>query len=90
MMPYMRTTLTLDNDLAAKLKEYAGRSGISFKEAVNTILRRGFGSQSLRSGNTPRYEVPVFESEFRPGVDSLKLNQLLDDLDAEEALGSGK
>lgn len=42
----MRTTLTLDEDIAAKLKEEMGRSGKPFKEIVNSYLRLGL--------NTPR------------------------------------
>jgi hypothetical protein len=37
----MRTTLTLDDDVVAKLKEEMRRSGQSFKETVNTVLRKG-------------------------------------------------
>lgn len=37
----MRTTLTLDDDVIAKLKEEMRRSGRSFKETVNTVLRNG-------------------------------------------------
>ncbi len=37
----MRTTLTLDDDIAAKLKAEARRSGRSFKAAVNDLLRLG-------------------------------------------------
>ena len=37
----MRTTLTLDDDVVAKLKEEMRRSGQSFKETVNAVLRKG-------------------------------------------------
>ncbi|MCY4421970.1 MAG: hypothetical protein OXC06_02750 [Acidimicrobiaceae bacterium] len=37
----MRTTLTLDDDLAAALKEQAQRVGQPFKQVVNDTLRRG-------------------------------------------------
>ena len=37
----MRTTLTLDDDLADTLKEQAHHRGITFKEAVNSAIRRG-------------------------------------------------
>jgi hypothetical protein len=37
----MRTTLTLDDDVAAELKEEMRRSGQSFKETVNRVLRNG-------------------------------------------------
>lgn len=35
----MRTTLTIDEDVAARLKRLGGFA--SFKEAVNTVLRAG-------------------------------------------------
>ncbi len=37
----MRTTLTLDADVAAKLKATARRTGRPFKEVVNDALRKG-------------------------------------------------
>ena len=40
----MRTTLTLDDDVAAKLKSQARRSGRAFREVVNEALRRGLAS----------------------------------------------
>ena len=37
----MRTTLTLDNDVATMLDKEARKSGHSFKQVVNDALRRG-------------------------------------------------
>jgi hypothetical protein len=37
----MRTTLTLDDDVAAKLKMESRRAGRPFREIVNEMLRRG-------------------------------------------------
>ena len=37
----MRTTLTLDEDVAAKLKAEARRAGRPFREVVNETLRQG-------------------------------------------------
>ena len=37
----MRTTLTLDDDVSAKLKSLAKRTGKSFKETVNEAIRCG-------------------------------------------------
>ncbi len=37
----MRTTLTLDPDVAAKARKGAAKLGKSFKEVVNTALRAG-------------------------------------------------
>ena len=81
----MRTTLTLDDDVAAKLKDYARRKRVSFKEAVNTVLRRGFTAPAGGRAEAQAFRVDVFNSPFRAGVDPLRLNQLSDDLEAEEA-----
>ena len=40
----MRMTLTLDEDIAAKLKEEIGRSGKPFKQIVNFYLRLGLNT----------------------------------------------
>jgi len=37
----MRTTVTLDNDLAARLRQVAHERGISFKAAINEAIRGG-------------------------------------------------
>lgn len=81
----MRTTLTLDDDVAARLKDLARRKRVSFKEAVNSVLRRGFVAPESRQARGRRVRVEVFDSAFRTGVDPLRLNQLSDDLEAEEA-----
>jgi hypothetical protein len=81
----MRTTLTLDDDVAAKLKDLARRKKISFKEAVNTALRRGIVAPDVRRPRGRRVRVDVFDSPLRAGVDPLRLNQLSDELEAEEA-----
>lgn len=81
----MRTTLTLEPDLATKLKEFAHQKRISFKEAVDTVLRRGFAAQE---GSRPKkpFKVRTFKSGLLPGIDPTKLNQLNDELEVEEFL----
>lgn len=37
----MRTTVTLDPDVAAKLRQLTRERGISFKEALNSSVRQG-------------------------------------------------
>ena len=83
----MRTTLTLDDDVAAKLKEFVRRKRVPFKEAVNTVLRRGFVAPEPRGACAKPVRVKVFDSPFRAGVDPLRLNQLSDELEAEDAAG---
>jgi len=43
----MRTTLTLDDDVAAKLKTESRRAGRPFKEIVNQTLRAGLASRRV-------------------------------------------
>lgn len=61
----MRTTVTLDPDVAAKLKQTARERGISFKEALNASVRRGLGE---RASGRP-YRVATRRLGVRPGLD---------------------
>ncbi len=79
----MRTTLTLDDDLAAALKEQARRADKPFKQVVNDTLRRGL-SPVLADAEPDDYQVRPHDSGFRPGVDPLRLNQLNDSLEAAD------
>jgi len=45
----MRTTLTLDDDVAVKLKTESQRAGRPFREIVNETLRRGLESRRATS-----------------------------------------
>lgn len=78
----MRTTLTLDDDLAEALKEQARRTDRPFKQIVNDTLRRGLSPAPVEP--EPGYEVKPHRSGFRPGVDPMRLNQLNDSLEADE------
>ena len=78
----MRTTLTLDDDLAGLLKERSRELGVPFKEAVNGAIRAGLGDAAqTRPRSAPRVIPHSFG--FRPGVDLDKLGQLADELEAE-------
>jgi hypothetical protein len=79
----MRTTLTLDDDLAAKLKDFARRKRLSFKDAINSILRRGLTAQEVSRRAAKPFRVHTFRSPLRTGIDPLKLNQLTDELEAQ-------
>ena len=82
----MRTTLTLDDDVAAAVKALARSSGETFKAVVNEVMRRG-----LMTGEKPALEREPFRVDsaprgFLPGIDPLKLNQLVDELETERFL----
>ena len=78
----MRTTLTLDDDIADALRERARLTGTPFKQVVNDTLRRGM---SPRIGEArAEYRVVPRRGGFVRGVDPLRLNQLNDQLASEE------
>ena len=64
----MRTTVTLDPDVAAQVQTLMRERGLTFKDAINQTLRAGFG----RGGEAVAYRVPVGDLGLRPGVDLTK------------------
>lgn len=83
----MRTTLTIDDDLAGLLKRRARELGVPFKEAVNRTIRAGLGgTATMRRGPAPKTIPHSFG--FTPGVDLDKLGQLADELEIEEYASS--
>jgi hypothetical protein len=84
MMLLMRTTVTLDPDVAAKLKEEMRRKDISFKEALNSSVRRGLHSDGSAPGKP--YKVRTAKMGARPGVNLDKALQLAGELEDEEIL----
>jgi hypothetical protein len=80
----MRTTVTLDPDVEAKLREIARERGVSFKDALNSAIRAGL----MASRGTREYQVPSRSLGLRAGVNLDKALQLASDLeDAEIVLG---
>ena len=41
----MRTTITIEDDIAVRLAELQKNKGISFKEAVNLLLKKGLAAE---------------------------------------------
>jgi hypothetical protein len=81
-MPEMRTTLTLDDDLAGLLKQRARELGIPFKEAVNRTIRAGLGEATANRRHPAPKTIP-HSFGFRWGIDLDKLGQFADELEAE-------
>ena len=78
----MRTTLTIDDDLAGLLKRRARELGLPFKDVVNRTLRAGLGEQARPRRQAVPKTIP-HRFGFRPGIDLDKLNQLADEFEAE-------
>jgi hypothetical protein len=77
----MRTTVTLDPDVAAKLKALARQRGISFKQALNQAVRAGLRARPQALPPLPRYTQPM---GLRPGINLDKALQLAAALEDEE------
>ncbi len=68
----MRTTLTLDDDIAAALRERARAPNRTFERVVNDAFRRGMSRAS--PGDLPPYRLTANRSGLSPGIDTLRLN----------------
>ena len=80
----MRTTLTLDRDVAECLQKEMRRTRRGLKATINEALRRGL-RMAGRPPRPPRFEVRPHAFGVKPGVDLDRMNQLVDELEAEEA-----
>ena len=83
MMSSMRTTLTFDPDVEQLLQEEMRRTNRSRKAVVNDALRIGLGMLTA-SPRVPPFEVEPHAFGFRPGTDSDRLNQLVDEMEADD------
>ncbi|RMF24721.1 MAG: DUF2191 domain-containing protein [Deltaproteobacteria bacterium] len=72
----MRTTITLDDDVARKLKEEMRRSGRTFKETVNETLRAGL-ARARKPPAKARLGAPARSLGLRPGLDYDRIAELL-------------
>lgn len=79
----MRTTVTLDPDVAAKLKKTARERGISFKEALNSSVRRGF---ERGEAEPQAYRLHPRRLGAKPGVNLDKALRLAGELEDAETM----
>ncbi|MYD98334.1 MAG: DUF2191 domain-containing protein [Gammaproteobacteria bacterium] len=57
----MRTTLTLDPDVAAMARRMQRTCGGSFKAVINDALRRGLRSMAAPTGRVDAYSTPTVD-----------------------------
>ena len=83
----MRTTLTLDDDVAAALERRRTQRGTGLRQEVNELLRAGLAASSRTSADSREsYELPTFDPGRALIVDYRALKDLLDEEDVERAL----
>ena len=83
MMASMRTTVTIHDDLATQIEALRQREGLSFKAALNQLLRLGVQAKAAPP-KPKKHHTPTRRLGLRPGIDPTRLNSLLDDLDTSD------
>jgi hypothetical protein len=81
----MRTTVTVDPDVEALLRQAMQQSGQSFKTTLNQAVRRGLADVVVKSDEPP-FVVKPKAMGLKPGIDYSKINQLNDQLEVEAYL----
>lgn len=76
----MRTTLTLDDDVAAKLKAESRRAGRSFRDVVNETLRRGLASQRVTRRQPFKIEARDL-GDLKPGLSLDNVAELIEQVE---------
>jgi hypothetical protein len=76
----MRTTLTLEDDLADRLAQIARETQQPFKAVVNETLRRGLAE---RAPSVPAFDYQPHAGNLLAGIDERRLNELAWQLDEE-------
>ena len=74
-----RTTLSLEDDVAARIRDEVRRSGRPMKDVVNEALRTGLDDVGAVSPEP--YAVPSRDLGLRPGIDLDDVRALLDRFD---------
>ncbi len=77
----MRTTVTLEDDLALQLRERARERDLSFKAVLNEAIRAGLTD----SGAPPApYRMKTSPMRAKPGIDLTQALQLAGQLEDQE------
>jgi len=81
----MRTTLTLEPDVALKLKRKMAEQKLTLKDAVNQALRVGLAAKDAPA-RVPFKVIPWDGGGLMPGIDPDKIGQYADRLEDEERM----
>ena len=81
----MRIELTMDDDVADFVEEQSRVQNKPVAQVVNETLRLGM-TIAAKSADSHEFRLRPNHSGFMEGIDTVRLNQVLDDLDVEEFL----
>lgn len=82
MMLFMRTTVTLEPDVARLLDDHARRTRKSFKETLNAAVRLGLG-RVAEFPSPQEFTIEARAMQLKTGLDAGRFNSLLDELDTD-------
>jgi len=80
----MRTTLTLDVDVATRVKRDAARKELPIKTLVNEALRLGLDALERRSHTAKPYKTRAVAMGMRPGLNHDNIGELLARAEGED------
>lgn len=81
MMSNMRTTLNISDALLAELRDRSKRLGRPLRQVIEDALRRGLSSDSPPSR---RVRIEPFQAGVKPAWRGMSMNQVYDQLEAED------
>jgi hypothetical protein len=79
----MRTTLTLDSDVAHQAKQLVAKLGKPFKQVVNEALRLGLG-QLQKPPKRKKYVTKPRNLGLRPGLNLDNIAELIAQVDGDD------
>ena len=78
----MRTTITLDRDVAQAAKAATARLGKPFKHVVNQAMR--IGLEHMNTIKAKPYRTKPFNTKLRPGLSLDNIGELLAQVEGED------
>ena len=78
----MRTTVNINDALLKELRTAAAAAGLSFREMLEETLAAGLAAKRR---STKRFRVKPHDLDLKPGFRNQSLNQIYDQLEAEDA-----
>jgi hypothetical protein len=75
----MRTTITLDEDVAERVREHMRANNRGFKEAINDLIRKGL-SFSAPTARSP-FRAQARALGLKPGLSLDNIEELLDQVE---------
>lgn len=79
----MRTTITLDHDVAQRAKAVTARTGKTFKQVINETLRVGFEELDAAPKRGKPFKTKPAKMGLRQGLSYDNIGELLAEIEGE-------